>query len=261
MGRRSAWVVYRVAVRGGEGLALLAAAGGALAVSHQLEHRLATNPVPAVGLHSRQEAPSIVFATAPPAQEGAPQQRVTLPAIFPNRTATTATTPTPELTRQTPPSPPSPSPPAPPAPPASPAPAPAPTPTQQTSPAPTSTTSSPQPGDTPNLPPERSLTETSTRPGWGHGDRNHKHTGPPGAPPSTNPPSTPTTEPTAPTNAQDTSQASHAQAHEPTRHGHNGNPHSAQPPDPGVPPATTNANPPADSGTDHGNDLGRGRHH
>ena len=40
-------VVYRVAVRGGEGLALLAAAGGALAVSHQLEHRLATNSVPA----------------------------------------------------------------------------------------------------------------------------------------------------------------------------------------------------------------------
>ena len=258
MGWRSSSVVYRVAVRGGEGLALFAAAGGALAVSHQLEHRWATNSGPLAGLHSRQEAPSIVFATAPPAQRGTPRQRVTLPAVFPRRTGPTVTTPTPERTRQTPPSPPSPSPPASPAPaPASPAP---PTPSQQTSPAPTSTASTPQPGGTPNSPAVRSLTETSTRLVWGHGDRNHNHTRPPGTPPSTNPLPTPTTDPTAPTKARGTSDTSYAQAHE-TAHGHDGNPRSLQPPDPGVPPASTPTNPPADSGTDHGNGSARGGHH
>ena len=93
MGGLRPTVGYWVAVRAGEGLALLAAVGGALAVSHQLEHRLTTSPGPLTGLHSLQaapSAPSVVFAAGPPA---ARRQRVTLPAVFSSRPAAAATTP------------------------------------------------------------------------------------------------------------------------------------------------------------------------
>ena len=213
-------VGYWVVVRAGEGLALLAAVGGALAVSHQLEHRLTTSPGPLTGLHSLQaapSAPSVVFAAGLPA---ARRQRVTLPAVFSSRPAAAVTTPAREApgapqpgssvpdgtpTRQIPPSPPaaspappaaSPAPPAaspappvssPPSPPVSAASAPAPALTAATSPARASTASGSRPSNAPSAPATKSLTASSTRPGWGRGDKNHNHTGPAGGPPSPTP--------------------------------------------------------------------------
>jgi hypothetical protein len=103
-----------------------------------------------------------------------------------------------------PPSPPAPSPPPPPTPPPSPPPPPAPPP-------------SPPP---PASPPTRAVSvvrapaSKGERPGWGKGDRNHDHTGPPAAPP-TPPPPTPPTPPTPPQPPQPQTPAD-----QPKNHGH-----------------------------------------
>jgi hypothetical protein len=88
-----------------------------------------------------------------------------------------------------PPSPPPPSPPSPPAPPPTPPPPPAIPP-------------SPPP---PASPPTRAVSvvrapanKGGERPGWGKGDRNHDHTGPPAAPPPPPPPPTPPAQPQPP---------------------------------------------------------------
>jgi hypothetical protein len=88
-----------------------------------------------------------------------------------------------------PPSPPPPSPPSPPAPPPTPPPPPAPPP-------------SPPP---PASPPTRAVSvvrapanKGGERPGWGKGDRNHDHTGPPATPPPPPPPPTPPAQPQPP---------------------------------------------------------------
>jgi hypothetical protein len=104
-----------------------------------------------------------------------------------------------------PPSPPPPSPPPPPATPPSPPPPPAPPP-------------SPPP---PASPPTRAASVVTApakkgeRPGWGKGDRNHDHTGPPAAPPT---PPTPPPPPTPPTQPQPPQPQTPAD--QPKNHGH-----------------------------------------
>ena len=322
MGRRRSTVGYRVAVRAAEVLALLAAAGGALAVSRQLEHRLTPNSGPLAGLHDLQAAPSppsVVFAAAAPAQASARRQRGTLPTVLSGHTGPAAATLAPEAPGlsqprssapddtapgqgQTPPSPPAapapppaapaPPPAAPPPPPAAPPPPPAAPPPQPTAPPPqptapppqptapppqptapppappipvatlepspprASTAASSQPSNAPSQPAAKSLTEQPTCPGWGRGDKNHVHTGPPGAPANTTPPASPLANPATPTGVQDTSTPSDAQAHQ-TVNGPNADPPGPHAPEPGVPPAAV---PAPDSGTDHGNHSGNAGH-
>src|SRR5262249_46628830 len=58
--------------------------------------------------------------------------------------------------------------------PAPPAPTPTPTPAPEPTPAPAPQQATPAPT------PEPAVTDESTKPGWGNGDKNHEHTGPPG---------------------------------------------------------------------------------
>ena len=130
-------------------------------------------PTPAAGATGPGEAP-----TAPP---------VVPPPSAPSPPAPAPTPPTPPVAPPTPPEPaPNPGPPTAPSAPSAPAPAPAPSPPKpKPKPAPkppapapatpTQPSGSPQPS-TPGGP----STETS-KPGWGKGDENHDHTGPPGA--------------------------------------------------------------------------------
>jgi len=114
----------------------------------------------------------------------------------------------------------------------SPPPSPAPTPTPPPSPPPPSPpapppppTSPPPPSPSPPPPPApvtRSVAEQGTRPGWGHGDKNHVHSGPP---------------------------AKNGKAPEP--------PAPAQPTQP--PQAQEPASPPADPGHGNGNGKGNGK--
>jgi outer membrane biosynthesis protein TonB len=98
------------------------------------------------------------------------------PAPKPAPKASPKPTPTPKPTPKPAPNP---------APEPAPAPTPAPTPTPAPAPAPTpeptpAPTSEPQPASTPPTPPAGDDQNEDSKPGWGWGDKNHDHTGPPG---------------------------------------------------------------------------------
>ena len=218
------------------GLALLAAVGGVLAVSHQLERGLKTDLGPLGGPAVRPSGLSIVQATLPRQRPVVPtqlqlQRPATLPAI-----AAPAEAPALEPARAAPavrpaskplpPTAPEPQPPAPP--PAPPAPAPKPTP-----PAPEPT----PPATLASVPVETPPAAAPTRPGWGRGDKDHTHTGPPGRPSTTEPPAEQAAStdapavvaPPAPSAAgQSVPPADTAQPPSPAEHG-NGNGHSPSP--------------------------------
>jgi hypothetical protein len=166
-------------------------AGGG-ASSPETRGQVTTKPQPIQTTSGSTGAPS----AAPPAAGPA----VAAPRSKPKPTPTAKPTPAPKPKPKPKPKPtptPTPTPPAPAPTPSPPTPAPVPTPTPTSTPTPTPTTATPKPtptpAPTPTTPappvtqpePTPEPTPATTppdegRPGWGKGDKNHEHTGPPG---------------------------------------------------------------------------------
>jgi hypothetical protein len=261
MGNRRSAVGSLVWVRTAGMVALLAAVGGLFAVSRQLERDLTRKMGPLVLPLVGPAAPPAVIAALPPRRAAAAgverRHRAVLPTLPRRRTPVVnhplRVAPSGNQTRPTSPLPPEPAPT--PAPPGA-------EPNPQQPPAPPATALSPPPPAPAMSPkPGRSLTgsgspqgeaPTTTRPGWGRGDTNHRHTGPPGkpstpAPPAKSPPQA------VPNDAEATQATGGPPPHAIGKAGHDATPSSPPQPTPGALPAGTAADPsPADAAA-HGN--------